>query len=104
MIGWLTLPVASLPHQVIRFLRVLSNYPTFGVTPPPIGIYRGPTGRRALNYSGSTALVAAEPGKPNLPAPPETTVGSGLEGKSLGNVSRGDRIRTCDLLNPIQTR
>ena len=52
-------------------------------------IYRGPTGRRALNYNGSTALVAAEPGKLSLPAPPETTIGSGLEGKSLRNVSRG---------------
>ena len=72
--------------------KVAGGVVVLGAAPDPIEIYRGPTGRRALNYNGSTALVAAEPGKLSLLAPPETTIGSGLEGKSLRNVSRGDWI------------
>jgi hypothetical protein len=72
--------------------KVAGGVVVLGAAPDPIEIYRGPTGRRALNYNGSTALVAAEPGKLSLSEPPETTIGSGLEGKSLRNVSRGERI------------
>jgi multidrug efflux pump subunit AcrA (membrane-fusion protein) len=72
--------------------KVAGGVVVLGIAPDPIEIYRGPTGRRALNYNGSTALVAAEPGKLDLPTPPEATIGSGLEGKSLRNVSRGDWI------------
>jgi hypothetical protein len=72
--------------------KVAGGVVTFGDAPPPIEIYCGPTGRRALNYNGSTAPVAAEPGRPCLPSPPETTIGSGSEGNSLRNVSRGERI------------
>ena len=43
--------------------KVAGGVVVFGSAPDPIEIYRGPTGRRALNYNGSTALVAAEPGK-----------------------------------------
>ena len=80
------------PVQVKKRLlnKVAGGVVTFGAVAAPIEIYRGPTGRRALNYSGSMALVAPEPGKPGLPSPPECTIGSGSEGKSLRNVSRGD--------------
>lgn len=71
--------------------KVAGGVVVFGDAPNPIEIYRGPTGRRALNYNGSTAMVAAEPGKLSLPSPPESTIGSGSEGNSLRNVSRGDR-------------
>jgi len=80
------------PVQVKKRLlnKVAGGVVVCGAAPNPIEIYRGPTGRRALNYNGSTAPVAAEPGKLGLPSPPEHTIGSGLEGKSLRNVSRGD--------------
>jgi len=90
------------PVQIKKRLlnKLAGGVVVFGAAPDPIEIYRGPTGRRALNYNGSTAPMAAEPGKPGLPSPPECTVGSGSEDKSLGNVSRGDWIRTSDLLTP----
>jgi hypothetical protein len=77
--------------------RVAGGVAVFGAAPDPIEIYRGPTGRRALKDNSSAASLAAEPGKLALPSPPETTVGSGLEGKSLGNVSRGDSL--CTIVN-----
>ena len=82
------------PVQVKKRLlnKVTGGVVVLGAAPDPIEIYRGPTGRRALNYNGSAATVAAEPGRLSLPSPPETTIGSGLEGKSLRNVSRGDWI------------
>ncbi len=61
---------------------------TFGDTPPPVPLYAGPTGRRAIE-ANTTATVAA--GSGGLVALPNG-FGSGREGKSLGNVSRGDRI------------
>ena len=81
------------PVQVKKRLlnKVTGGVVVLGAAPDPIEIYRGPTGRRALNYNGSAATVAAEPGRLSLPSPPETTIGSGLEGKSLRNVSRGER-------------
>ncbi|MGD0900977.1 MAG: hypothetical protein ABR915_24360 [Thermoguttaceae bacterium] len=73
------------PVRVERRLlnKVAGGVVVFGAAPDPIEIYRGPTGRRALNYNGSTALAAAEPGKPSLPSPPETTIGSGSESNSF---------------------
>lgn len=70
--------------------KVAGGVVVFGAAPDPIEIYRGSTGRRALNYNGSAASLAAEPGKLALPKPPEATIGSGSEGKSLRNVSRGE--------------
>ena len=72
----------------------------FGAAPNPIEVYRGQTGRRALNHSGPTSLTAAETG--TLCVPPENTTNSGVEGNSLRNVNRGDWIRTSDLLVPNQ--
>ena len=84
--------------------KVTGGIAVFGAAADPIEICRGPTGRRALNYNGSTALEAAEAGQLCLPSPPEHTIGSGKKGKSLRNVNRGDWIRTSDLLTPSQTR
>ena len=42
-----------------------------------------------LELQRLAALAAAEPGKLGLPSPPENTIGSGLEGKSLRNVKSG---------------
>ena len=72
--------------------KIAGGLVTWGAAPPPIEIYRGPTGRRALNYNGPKPLVAVEAGKSSLPAPPERCIGSGKEDKSLRNVSRGDWI------------
>jgi hypothetical protein len=82
------------PVQVEKRLldKTAGGVVVFGAAPGPIEIYRGPTGRRALNYNGSPALGAAEPGKPGLQSPPERSIGSGSEGNSLRNVSRGERI------------
>lgn len=70
--------------------KVAGGVVTFGSAPPPINIYGGPTGRRALNDSGPAVTLTAKPGKFDLPTPPGSVVSSGLEGKSLRNVSRGD--------------
>ena len=72
--------------------KVCGGVVTFGAAPPPVELYRGPTGRRALKHSVSAPIVAAEPDRLCLPLPPETTIGSGLEGNSLRNVNRGERI------------
>jgi len=70
--------------------KVFCGVVTFGTEPPPIEIYCGPTGRRALDCNASTALPATKAGGPCLPTPPEHTIGSGSEDKSLRNVNRGD--------------
>jgi hypothetical protein len=61
---------------------------TFGSAPPPIELYSGPTGRRGLQTK-QAAMVAASP-EGDVPLPDQR--GAGREGKSLGNVNRGDRI------------
>ncbi|MFH1266504.1 MAG: recombinase family protein [Planctomycetota bacterium] len=71
--------------------KVAGGVVTFGAAAPPVEIYRGPTGRRALN-STSPALVPDEVGTLALPKPPKSTISSGPEGKSLRNVNRGDWI------------
>src|SRR5262249_157185 len=63
-------------------------------------IYSGPTARQKL--TNPAARGAAGLGDPTSPAVPKPS-GPGQEGESLGNVSRGDWIRTSDLLNPIQS-
>jgi hypothetical protein len=78
--------------------KIAGGVVTFGNAPPPIDVYEGPTARRKIK--GSAASVAAGPGERHLPPPPECTIGSGREGKSLGNGNRGDWIRTSDLCVP----
>ncbi len=74
---------------------------TFGSAPPPIATYLGPTSRKKIK--GSPAPPTAEPRESDSPSVPKPLC-PGREGDSLGNVSRGDWIRTSDLLNPIQAR
>lgn len=67
--------------------KIVGGVVTFGASEPPIKLYEGPTGRRAL---GSKAKAPDEtPGAPQFLSVPTS---SDREGNSLGNVSRGDRI------------
>jgi len=79
--------------------RLVGGVVTFGSSAPPVEVYSGPTARQKL--TSPSAQGAAGPGDPSSPAVPKPT-GPGQEGESLGNVSRGDWIRTSDLLNPIR--
>src|SRR5262249_13269035 len=79
--------------------KLVGGVVTFGMSAPPVPIYSGPTARQKL--TSPAAQGAAGPGDPTSPAVPKPS-GPGQEGESLGNVSRGDWIRTSDLLNPIQ--
>jgi hypothetical protein len=79
--------------------RLTSGVVTFGSAAPPIPLYEGPTGR--AHVKGPATPEVAGPGDSGSPVVPEPC-GPGREGDSLGNVSRGDWIRTSDLLNPIQ--
>ncbi len=61
--------------------RLKAGVITFGDAAPPIEIYRGPTGRRALESQNESTY-------------------SNQNDNSLRNVNRGDKIRTCDLYVP----
>src|SRR5205085_10622111 len=77
--------------------KLLSGVVTFGSTPPPISIYEGPTGRRGKRSPASSEDTGpCSPRAPLLPGP----LDPGKEGDSLGNVRRGDWIRTSDLTVP----
>jgi hypothetical protein len=78
--------------------RAAGGVVTFGNAPPPIAMYTGPTARVKVK---GPAGVSAGPGGHEPHVPPEP-IDPGREGDSLGNVCRGDWIRTSDLLNPIQ--
>jgi hypothetical protein len=78
--------------------KVAGGVVTFGATPPPVALYEGPTGRRYVKGPAAPE-GAAGPHSPESPGVPGA--GPGGEGDSLGNVRRGDWIRTSDLLNPI---
>ncbi len=73
--------------------KITHGVVTFGDALPPVEIYRGPTSRKAI--AGQAASAATRPGQNNLP--PDGSVSSGEEDKSLGNVSRGEWIRTTNL-------
>ncbi len=77
--------------------KLLSGVVNFGSTPPPISMYEGRTGRREIKSPASSEDTG--------PCSPRTSLlpGSldpGKEGDSLGNVHRGDWIRTSDLTVP----
>src|SRR5262249_11359006 len=80
--------------------KLVSGVVTFGSAAPPVEIYRGMTSRQKVK-GPATPDSAAGPGLPT-PPPPTGPLDPGREGESLGNVCRGDWIRTSDLLNPIQ--
>jgi hypothetical protein len=67
--------------------KVAGGVVTFGTSPPPVALYEGPTGRRALE--GKVATTGYRPERSAVPAIPS---GHHREGQSLGNVNRGDRI------------
>jgi DNA invertase Pin-like site-specific DNA recombinase len=67
--------------------RVAGGVVTFGNSNPPVALYAGPTGRRALEGRGK-----ASPPKVELPSQPSTSFVSDREGESLGNINRGDWI------------
>jgi hypothetical protein len=64
--------------------KVAGGVVTFGAAPPPVTLYSGPTGRRALSAK-SPLSDDGENGIPRTNVPVR-------KGKSLGNVSRGERI------------
>ena len=68
--------------------KIAHGVVTFGTAPPPVQLYAGATGRRAINGESAAAVAANPGGGVTLPG----QFGSGREGNSLGNVSRGDRI------------
>ena len=80
--------------------KIKAGVVTFGDAPPPIEIYEGPTARNKIK--GPVTSVT-EPCSSDLTTPAKH-IHSGGEGKSLGNVSRGERIRTSDPLLPKQVR
>ncbi len=77
---------------------------TFGTAEPPIPVYQGPPRRRGLTAATTATSNHKGAGDNEIALPPRVSINSGEEGDLLETVSRGDRIRTCDLLNPIQTR
>lgn len=68
--------------------KVARGLITFGNASPPIPLYAGPPGRRALEANTAVSLTASPEG--GVPLPDRMV--TGREGNSLGNVSRGDRI------------
>jgi hypothetical protein len=68
--------------------KVSGGVVTFGDAPPPVQLYSGPTGRKALKE----ALAASTAADPVGDGPRPDVLASGEEGSLLGNLSRGDRI------------
>ena len=68
--------------------KITGGVVTFGDVPPPIKIHEGPTARKKIKSPAASS--ATGPGEQGVPSPPERGIASGEEGKSLGNVGRGD--------------
>jgi hypothetical protein len=69
--------------------RVAGGAVTFGTTPPPIVIYQGPTDRKYIKMN-LTATDAASPVNGDVHHSGQSD--TDREGKSIGNVNRGDWI------------
>jgi len=78
--------------------KICRGVVTFGDAKPAVEIYNGPTSRKKIK--GPATSSAPGLGDRQLPSPPKSCVDSGKEDKSLGNVGRGERIRTFDFLLP----
>ena len=79
----------KLKRRVVH--RVAGGVVTFGATRPPIEIYSGKTSNQSIKSTGKNtmATVAVSPDNSNDARPGTVSVGNE---KSIGNVSRGDRI------------
>ena len=67
--------------------RVAGGVVTFGTSPPPVSLYEGPAGHRALRDMAET------PGNtPQLVALSSVPCGTDRQGQLLGKVNRGERI------------
>jgi hypothetical protein len=82
-----------------RLNKLAGGVVTFGAAPPPVAIYSGPTGRPKVK--GPAAPDGTAGPDSQVPPPNSKSNNPGSEGRSLGNMCRGDWIRTSDLLNPI---
>jgi len=67
--------------------RVAGGVVTFGATAPPVALYEGPTGRRALKGRPEAETGQGLAASPALPA-----LSGEQDDSSLGTVSRGERI------------
>jgi hypothetical protein len=78
--------------------KIAGGIVTFGSAEPPIELYDGPTARKKIAGPAGVIAGPANAESATRPEPPDP----GREVDSLGNTSRGDWIRTSDLLNPIR--
>lgn len=69
--------------------RVAGGAVTFGTTPPPIAVYQGPTDRKYIKRN-LTATDAANPVNGDVRHSGQSD--TDREGKSIGNINRGDWI------------
>jgi hypothetical protein len=93
-LAYVKLFVRFKPEQVKRRVlnQVAGGVMTLGAAPPPFTPYKGPTSRSKVKRKAQKAAIATTgPGGRRSPTTPKPD-GSGREGTSLGNVSRGDRI------------
>jgi hypothetical protein len=90
-------PVCKKRRTVIQ---ISGGVVTLGAAAPPIDLYNGPTNRNKAKKTSLTAASATQgPCERRSPTGSEVQ-DSGREETSLGNISRGDRIRTCDIQLP----
>lgn len=76
--------------------KVSSGVATFGSAPAPCLIYQGPTAKSQFQDPGATLASGPDVWENTYPNPANPSQEEG----SLGNVNRGDRIRTCDFMVP----
>jgi hypothetical protein len=90
----------AVPKKRRTVNRIASGVVTLGAAPPPVALYEGSTSRkRVKRLTPGDPSDAKKKGGRRSPTTSEPQ-DSGREGSSLGNVSRGDRIRTCDIQLP----
>jgi hypothetical protein len=73
---------------------------TFATAAPPVALYEGPTARKRIKSEAAAAIAVQSGEDVPLPGP----VGSGREGKSSGNVSRGDKTPIELFCGPLLAR
>ncbi len=98
----LFLAFQSTPLRTRVVQRVASGVVTFGAAPAPVEIYSGRTDREAVKIQSSATAACNAAGPESGDGRHPDINSSGGKGKSIGNVNRGDWIRTSDLLVPNQ--